>query len=210
MYRTQHSIYRIRYHLHFQAPTGALGMQPPPDKGDCWALLGWGEDCPNDAGMLWWWGSIQCCRNAESRLEMRRSSLSEYSAKREKWGSMWLLGCLLSLQLLKALFKSEQVDGTEMLLITSVKEVKRCNQLRAKTKATLERKSLCHICINMCTSMIITIVIVCYCYTILIIYSMIIKYIILNIIPPQLPFINWNKPIKNFKMQPCNQQLNTR
>ena len=75
-----------------------------------------------------------------------------------------------------------------MLLITSVKEVKQCNQLRAKTKATPERKSVFHICTNMCTSTVITIVIVYYCYTILIIYSMIIKYRILNIIPKQITF----------------------
>lgn len=81
-----------------------------------------------------------------------------------------------------------RVAATEMLLITSPKEVKQCDQLRAKTRATLERKSACHICINMCISMIITIVIVYYCYTILIIYSMIIKYIILNIIPKQITF----------------------
>ena len=81
------------------------------------------------------------------------------------------------------------MDDTEMLLITSVKEVKQRNQLGAKTKATLERKSVCHIYTNMCISMIIAVVIVYYCYTILIIYSMIIKYRILSIIP-KLPFIN--------------------
>lgn len=85
-------------------------------------------------------------------------------------------------------FQMKQVADTEMLLITSMKGVKQCDQLGAKTRATLERKSVCHICTNMCTSMIITIVIVYYCYTILIIYSMIIKYIILNIIPKQITF----------------------
>lgn len=62
------------------------------------------------------------------------------------------------------------------------------DQLGAKTHATLERKSVCHIYTNMCTSMIIAVVIVYYCYTILIIYSMIIKYRILSIIPKQITF----------------------
>lgn len=85
-------------------------------------------------------------------------------------------------------FQMKEVADTEMQLITSVQGVKPCYQLGAKTRATLERKSVCHICTNMCTSMIITIVIIYYCYTILIIYSMIIKYIILNIIPKQITF----------------------
>lgn len=66
---------------------------------------------------------------------MQKSSLSEYSAK-GKTGLHWLLGCPLSLQLCKALFTLKQADGIETLLITSAKEVKRCNQLRAETTAT--------------------------------------------------------------------------
>lgn len=62
------------------------------------------------------------------------------------------------------------------------------HQLRAETTAARERASVSHICTDMCTWMMITTVIIYYCYTILIICSMIIKYITLNIIPKQITF----------------------
>lgn len=53
---------------------------------------------------------------------------------------IWLLGCPLSLQLLKVLFILEQVDYIELLLIMSVKEVKWCNKLRGKDQSNFREK----------------------------------------------------------------------
>jgi hypothetical protein len=99
---------------------------------------------------------------------------------------MQLLGCSLSSELSSS-FKSEEVNETEMSLIRSVKSVGQHHSTEQDQSNLRENIHLSYLykCVY---SLIITIAIVYYCYSILIIYSMIIKYITWSIFPKQITF----------------------
>lgn len=140
---------------------------------------------------LWGWrpGDTLMRRSARTLQESpeKTENAEKLPYNLQGWSMMWLSGCPLSLWLLSSFqIKGSKWDRDVADCICEEDELE-C-QLIAETKATWERKFVCHICTNMCTLMVITIVIVYYCYTILIIYSMIIKYITLNITPKQITF----------------------